>query len=242
MKSLLIILLFPIYLSAQQKDTSAIKSFPDSLQIAKDNSIQSDSTKVKKNRDVDAVVSASAKDSLIYDVKNKKMFLFGSGELKYKQTDLKSGKIFVDYEKNELEAFGIQDTSDTAKVKIKQVPILAEGKDVYEGSRIRYNFKTQQGFISLAKNKEETSRYEGEKVKKVDKDIYFIKNGMFTTCEEDTPHTYFSASEMKVIQRDKIIAKWIFMHIGGVPFPIPIPFAVIPNESGRRAGIILPNY
>ncbi|MDQ7815685.1 MAG: putative LPS assembly protein LptD [Melioribacteraceae bacterium] len=242
MKSLLIILLLPIYLSAQQKDTSAIKSFPDSLQIAKANSIKSDSTKVKKNRDVDAVVSASAKDSLIYDVKNKKMFLFGSGELKYKQTDLKSGKIFVDYEKNELEAFGIQDTSDTAKVKIKQVPILAEGKDVYEGSRIRYNFKTQQGFISLAKNREETSRYEGEKVKKVDKDIYFIENGMFTTCEEDTPHTYFSASEMKVIQRDKIIAKWIFMHIGGVPFPIPVPFAVIPNESGRRSGIILPNY
>jgi lipopolysaccharide assembly outer membrane protein LptD (OstA) len=242
MKSLLIILLLPIYLSAQQRDTSAIKSFPDSLQIAKANSIKSDSTKVKKNRDVDAVVSASAKDSLIYDVKNKKMFLFGSGELKYKQTDLKSGKIFVDYEKNELEAFGIQDTSDTAKVKIKQVPILAEGKDVYEGSRIRYNFKTQQGFISLAKNREETSRYEGEKVKKVDKDIYFIENGMFTTCEEDTPHTYFSASEMKVIQRDKIIAKWIFMHIGGVPFPIPVPFAVIPNESGRRSGIILPNY
>lgn len=242
MKSLLIILLFPIYLSAQQKDTSAIKLFPDSLQIEYTDSIKPDSTKVKKNRDVDAVVSASAKDSLIYDVKNKKMYLFGSGELKYKQTDLKSGKIFVDYEKNELEAFGIQDTSDTAKVKIKQVPILAEGKDVYEGSSIRYNFKTQQGFISLAKNKEETSRYEGEKVKKVDKDIYFIENGMFTTCEKDTPHTYFSASEMKVIQRDKIIAKWIFMHIGGVPFPIPVPFAVIPNESGRRSGIILPTY
>lgn len=242
MKSLLIILLFPIYLSAQQKDTSAIKLFPDSLQIEYADSIKPDSTKVKKNRDVDAVVSASAKDSLIYDVKNKKMYLFGSGELKYKQTDLKSGKIFVDYEKNELEAFGIQDTSDTAKVKIKQVPILAEGKDVYEGSSIRYNFKTQQGFISLAKNKEETSRYEGEKVKKVDKDIYFIENGMFTTCEKDTPHTYFSASEMKVIQRDKIIAKWIFMHIGGVPFPIPVPFAVIPNESGRRSGIILPTY
>ncbi len=242
MKSLLIILLFPIYLSAQQKDTSAIKLFPDSLQIEYADSIKPDSTKVKKNRDVDAVVSASAKDSLIYDVKNKKMYLFGSGELKYKQTNLKSGKIFVDYEKNELEAFGIQDTSDTAKVKIKQVPILAEGKDVYEGSSIRYNFKTQQGFISLAKNKEETSRYEGEKVKKVDKDIYFIENGMFTTCEKDTPHTYFSASEMKVIQRDKIIAKWIFMHIGGVPFPIPVPFAVIPNESGRRSGIILPTY
>lgn len=242
MKSFLLILFFPIYLSAQQKDTSAVESFPDSLQIPIAEATKPDTTKIKKKKDVDAVVSAAAQDSLIYDVKNKKMFLFGSGELKYKQTDLKSGKIFVDYEKNELEAFGITDTSDTAKVKTKQNPVLAEGKDVYEGSRIKYNFKTQQGFISLAKNKEETSRYEGEKVKKVDKDIYFIENGMFTTCEEDTPHTYFTASEMKVIQRDKIIAKWIFMHIGGVPFPIPIPFAVIPNETGRRSGIIIPTY
>lgn len=242
MKSFLLILFFPIYLSAQQKDTSAVKSFPDSLKIPIAETTKPDTTKIKKKQDVDAVVSAAAQDSLIYDVKNKKMFLFGSGELKYKQTDLKSGKIFVDYDKNELEAFGITDTSDTAKVKSKQNPVLAEGKDVYEGSRIKYNFKTQQGFISLAKNKEETSRYEGEKVKKVDKDIYFIENGMFTTCEDDTPHTYFTASEMKVIQRDKIIAKWIFMHIGGVPFPIPIPFAVIPNESGRRSGIIIPTY
>ncbi len=47
---------------------------------------------------------------------------------------------------------------------------------------------------------------------------------------------------MKVIQKDKIFAKWIFMHIGGVPVPIPIPFAVFPNETGRQSGIIAPTY
>ena len=242
MKLFYIILLLPIFIIAQQKDTTVSKSFPDSLKIANQNSSLSDSTKITKRKDIDAVVSAASQDSLIYDVRKKKMYLFNKGELKYKLTDLKSGKIFVDYDKNELEAFGIEDTADTAKVKLTQTPVLAEGKDIYEGSRIKYNFKTQQGFISLAKNREATSRYEGEKVKKIDKDIYFIENGMFTTCEDDTPHTYFTASEMKVIQRDKIIAKWIFMYIGGVPFPIPLPFAVIPNESGRRSGIIIPTY
>jgi lipopolysaccharide assembly outer membrane protein LptD (OstA) len=201
-----------------------------------------DSTKAKKKYDVDAIVYASSSDSLIFAVQKKKMNIYGDGQLKYKETDLKSGKILVDYETNQLEAFGIADTSDTAKVKLRQTPKLMEGKDNYEGSYIRYNFKNQSGFISLAKNKEKTQRYEGEKVKKVDKTTYFIEDGMFTTCEKDTPDTYFTASQMKVVQKDQIVARWIFMYIGGVPLPIPLPFAVFPNESGRRSGIIIPTY
>lgn len=201
-----------------------------------------DTTELSKKFDVDAVVTAIASDSLIFNIAEKKMFVYGSGQLNYKDTELKSGKIFIDYNTNELEAYGIEISSDTAEAQIKQTPVLKEGAEVYEGAWLRYNFKNQKGFISAAKNAAQGSRYEGEKVKKVDKNTYFIEDGMFTTCEEDTPHTYFTASEMKVIQRDKIVARWIFMHVGGVPFPVPLPFAVFPNESGRRSGLIIPTY
>ncbi len=227
---------------AQNKDSLFVQPFPDSLKVQISDTTTTDTTKAKKKFDIDAVVNAAASDSLIFSVKSKKMFMYGSGELKYKETDLKSGKIFVDYQTNDLEAFGIEDTSDTAKVKLRQTPILKEGAEVYESTRMRYNFKTQRGFISMAKNREDNSRYEGEKVNKVDKNVYFIEDGMFTTCESDTPHTHFTASQMKVIQKDKIVARWIFMYIGGVPFPIPLPFAVFPNESGRRSGLIIPTF
>ena len=236
-KIILILFLINISLSAREYIflvTDTIKSSIDSTAI--------DTTKSKKKFDIDDVVYAASSDSIVFDVSSKKMFIYGNGNLKYKDTELKSGKINIDYNSNELEAFGIPDTSDTAKVKIKQTPVLKEGTEVYEGNQLRYNFKTQRGFISLAKNEMQGSRYEGEKVKKVDKNIYFIQHGMFTTCEKDTPHTYFTASEMKVIQKDKVFARWIFMHIGGVPFPIPIPFAVFPSEGGRRSGIIVPSY
>ena len=49
--------------------------------------------------------------------------------------------------------------------------------------KLKYNFKTQQGFISAAKNKKEGSRYEGSAVKKVDKNTFFIRDGIYTTCE-----------------------------------------------------------
>ncbi len=215
----------------------------DTLRFAVSDSLShTDSTKSNKKYDVDAVVYSSAADSLIFEVPNKKMYLYGSGALKYKTTELKSGKIFVDYKTNQLDAFGITDTADTAKVKLKETPRLIEGTDTYEGELIKYNFKSQRGYISLAKNKNKGQNYTGEDVNKVDKNTYFIKNGAFTTCDSDTPHTYFGASEMKVIQKDKIIARWIFMYIGGVPFPIPLPFAVFPNETGRRSGLIIPTY
>ncbi|MCF8265432.1 MAG: LPS-assembly protein LptD, partial [Melioribacteraceae bacterium] len=88
----------------------------------------------------------------------------------------------------------------------------------------------------------EDKSYRGDKVKKVNKDVFFIEDGIYTTCQADTPHTYFTADEMKVIKDEFIVAKWIFMHVGGVPIPIPIPFGVFPNETGRRSGIIIPSY
>ncbi len=243
--ALFVILIFVCtFLFAQQKkDTTSSAHSSGQLKTAKsDPTLKTDSTKTKKKYDVDAVINATASDSLIFDVQKKKMSLYRTGELKYKDTDLKSGIIFVDYKSNELEAFGIHDTSDTAKVKLKETPRLVEGKDAYEGSRLRYNFKNQSGFISMAKNKETGKRYEGEKVRKLDKSTYFIESGMFTTCDKDTPDTYFSASQMKVVQKDKVIARWIMMYVGGVPLPIVLPFAVFPNESGRRSGIIIPTY
>ncbi|MDF1612447.1 putative LPS assembly protein LptD [Stygiobacter electus] len=232
LKIVSILFFFTAIIFAQGNSLSKIDSTSNSNQKV-------DST--KKKIDIDAVVNSSASDSIIFKVKERKMFLFGSSDIKYKTTELNAANIFIDYNTNELEAFGV-DSSDTAKTKIKGLPKLIEGNETYEGSRIKYNFKTQRGFISLAKNKETDKRYEGEKVKKVDKNTYFIENGMFTTCNSDTPHTYFTASQMKVIQKDKIIARWIFMYVGGVPIPIPLPFAVFPNETGRRSGIIVPGF
>lgn len=244
LKLLIFSILLAVYinLSAQVniEDTTQFV-YSDSLSVL-DSAIADSLKQITPRTDVDDVVTATATDSLTFDIRNKKMYIYGSGELKYKQTFLKSGKILVDFPTNELEAFGIIDTSDTTGQKLVQTPELTEAGDTYQGSSIKYNFKNQRGFISLAKNETEGQTYSGQRVKKVDKDIYFIEDGIYTTCEGDEPVTYFTAKKMKVIHKDKVIAKWMFMYIGGVPVPVPIPFAVFPAESGRRSGIIAPSY
>lgn len=233
---LALIMLCSSNVRAQDTDPFAISD--SLLTAAPDTTTSRDTTKTKRKVDVDAVIYADASDSLTFAVDDKMMFIYGKGNLKYKQTELNSAKIYIDFNDNSLDAFGREDSTN----KLVETPVLNEAGEVYEGKSLKYNFKTQRGFISMAKNVEEDKRYEGEKVKKVDKKTYFIEDGLYTTCPEDTPHTYFTAEKMKVIQGDKIIAEWVFMHVGGVPFPVPLPFGVFPNKSGRRSGIIVPTY
>lgn len=222
-------------------DTSnAIAS--NTLNLADTSVVDTSSVEEPPSSDIDAVVTARASDSLFFDIRSQKMNVYGNGEMTYKDSELQSGKIIVDFPTNTLEAFGITDTSDTTGQSLIQTPKLTEAGESFTGTSIKYNFKTQRGFISLAENKTESQTYRGARVKKVTKDVYFIQDGIYTTCPGQNPVTYFTANKMKVIYQDKVIARWILMYIGGVPVPIPIPFAVFPAESGRRSGIIAPSY
>ncbi len=168
------------------------------------------------------------------------MDIYGSSELKYKNTNLKSANMFINFKSSEINAEGVP--SDSVPNQYKETPVLNEGGETYSGKTMKYNFKTSRGFISSAGTESEGAYYNGEKINKVDKNTYFVEDGTYTTCDANPPHYYFFATKMKVIQKDQIDAKWIFLYFGGVPLPLPIPFAVFPLQSGRRSGIIAPAY
>ncbi|MBN1637885.1 MAG: LPS-assembly protein LptD, partial [Ignavibacteriales bacterium] len=239
--------LFPILFAIL---ISSNLTYSINLQEVTDTTNRVDSTSIsvidtiiqKKTSDIDDVVYSSATDSIIFFISDKKMEINGRGEIKYKQTKLNAGRIIMDFNTNDIEAEGIVDPKDSTGTRIIQTPVLAEENETYEGKKLKYNFKTRKGLISYAKSETQGSIYRGEKIKKVDKDTYFIENAQFTTCDADTPHTHFAAEEMKYINKDKIVARWIWMYIEGVPLPVPLPFGVFPNETGRRSGFIMPSW
>ena len=212
----------------------------DSLKLAATDTAAADTTAKKKTFDVDTVIYASSSDSLFFYVNRKKMNLYGNSDLKYKDTDLRSADIFVDFPTHLVDAKGVP--NDSLPGKFKDTPVLTQGGESYSGETMTYNFKTTQGYITEASTKNQDSKYSGQKIKKVDKNTYFIKNGIYTTCTRTPPDYYFFSPEMKVIQKKEIIAEWIWLYVGGVPFPIPLPFGVFPLESGRRSGIITPAF
>lgn len=224
--------------------TLPLASFSQDVSIAtpRDTMVTADTAKRKSQ--VDEIIYYNSADSIVYAIGKKRMNLYGKANIRYKDMDLKSGEININWESNILtsKGFAVADTSDTTKKNYSENPILKDGGEEYKGTVIKYNFKTQQGSISLAETESDGQKYYGQRIKKIDKETYFIQDGIYTTCTAEDPHYYFYSHEMKVILKEQIIAKWIWLHFADVPFPIPLPFGVFPNQSGRRSGIIAPAY
>lgn len=237
-KFLLILILFSAQEFAQQIDSTGL-IHPDSLYSSEIDSLHTPDSVKTKPGDIDTVINASSSDSLIFVIGKKEMYLYGSSEIRYKQTDLAAANIKVDFETGGVDAEGVP--TDTS-VKYAGTPVLKDKGETYEGFRMKFNFKTQRGFIATAETQNEGAYYTGSKIKKVDKDTYFIQDGIYTTCEKDDPDYYFYSPKMKVVQKQEVMAEWIWMFVGDVPLPVPLPFAIFPLQSGRRSGIIPPVF
>lgn len=190
---------------------------------------------------VDTVVTYLAKDSIVYSMSTRLMNLYGKSELRYKTIGLKAERVDVNWDNSTLGAHGVPDTSAKAAKKTIGAPVMIDGGETYHGSRIGYNFKTQKGKINVGDTEIEQGYFHGESIKKVDRDVLFVAGGRYTTCDAEQPHYYFYAPKMKVTLHNNVVAEPAYFYIEDVPIFV-LPFAVFPNESGRRSGIIAPAY
>lgn len=231
MKISLVYILFFAAFSFASAQTDSLKT--DSLKSKIDTTRQIQS-------DITAPINYSARDSAIFDVKSNKLYLYNSVELTYLDLKLNSGIILLDKEDETLEAYGIPDSMNTGA--LVQTPIMVQGGDKLEGSKLLYNFNSKQGNISMGFSEADVGYYFGDKIKKVTDEVFFIKDGLYTTStDRKNPEYYFLSPKMKVIKDDRVIAQSVFLYIEGVPV-FWIPFGVFPNKTGRSSGLIPPTY
>lgn len=219
----------------QPRDTSAFTPLspilPDSLK-ARDTSQVSG---------VDTLVSYIATDSIVYTLSTRTMSLFGAGKISYQDMQLQSERIHINWDTAILAAEGVPDTSDTSGQKFKGTPLMKDGGEDYRGARLSYNFRSKRGKIELGDTQIDEGYYHGEDIKKVDRNILFVKDGRYTTCDLPEPHFYFASPKMKVTFHDNVVAEPVYLYIADVPI-FGLPFGVFPNQRGRRSGIIAPAY
>jgi len=189
--------------------------------------------------DIDAIIEYSATDSAVFDISHDQLLLYNQAELKYKEFALKAARIVLHRETTIMEAYGIPDTTNAGKYIGR--PIFMEGTKRYDAYKLKYNFMTRKGTIDMGSTEIEGGFYLGEKIKKVDEDTYFIKNGRYTTCDKADPDYYFGSPKLKIIQGDKVIAEPVYLYIDDVPV-FALPFGVFPNHAGRSSGLIPPAY
>jgi len=212
----------------------------DTLRATTDTLIaKTDSIKAKSG--VDTIITYTCTDSIVYHFPNRTMSLYKNSAINYQTMELKSERIAVDWNTNVVSAVGVPDSTDTLHGGFRGTPIMKDGGEQYNGTKLSYNFQTKKGIIEVADTKSGEGFYHGQDIKKVDKDVMFVSNGRFTTCDLPHPHFYFSSPKMKVTMHDEVVAEPVYLYIADVPVFV-LPFAVFPNKSGRRSGIIAPAY
>ncbi|MFM2285444.1 MAG: hypothetical protein RLZZ543_941 [Bacteroidota bacterium] len=188
---------------------------------------------------LDSRVDYSARDSMRFDLKEKKIYLYGAADVKYDKIHLTADYIEINWGNNIMHAEGRPDSTG----KIVGQPVFDEGTQTFDAERMDYNFKTKKGRISGIFTRQGDGYIHGEQVKKTEDDQFNIRNGKYTTCNlPDHPHFYINASKIKVIPNDKIVSGPANLWIEDVPTPLAVPFGIFPNTTKRKSGVIFPTY
>lgn len=205
--------------------------------IPKDTIKNTASTKQKKT-DLEDEVNYHARDSIRFSVEEKKVYLYGDAQINYQDIELKADYIIIDQVTKEVYAEGTIDSTG----KMIGKPQFKSGDQNFTAKRMRYNFDTEKGKILDVITQEGEGNIRGETVKKAADDSYYIKDGGYTTCDAEEPHYMIAAKKLKVIPNDKVVSGPAFLMFEGVYTPLVIPFGWFPNKSGRKSGIIFPEY
>jgi lipopolysaccharide assembly outer membrane protein LptD (OstA) len=197
-----------------------------------------DSIKGKKTF-LEGKIKRKAVDYERIDQKKKQITLYNKAELYYQDIELKSGIIILDYEKNEVYAGRIKDSTG----KYTQLPIFTQGKNVIEPDSIRFNFKTKKALIWNSRTDQDEFKVKAEVSKRENDSVYFLKGARFTTAKDiEDPEYYFKTSKVKFVPGKKIVTGMTNMVIANVPTPLALPFAFFPMGVEAVSGLIIPTF
>ncbi|MCK8140949.1 LPS-assembly protein LptD [Flavobacterium sp. I-SCBP12n] len=210
------------------------------LTTKKENDTIKKDTVLAKKPFLDGKVKYKAEKYAKIDQKKKLITLYDNAELYYQDIELKSGIIVMDYEKNEVYAGRIKDSTG----KYTQFPNFKQGANVIEPDSIRFNFKTKKALIWNSRSEQGEFRIKAAVTKKENDSVYFLKGARFTTSKDiDNPEYYFQTNKVKFIPGKKVVTGLTNMVIANVPTPIALPFAFFPmSKETSISGLILPSY
>ncbi len=228
---------------AQGRDT--IPFPPDSTLAVSDSLLY----KVTYSNDsLDAPVNTGARDSIIYDIKNKKIYLYGAAEVTYTTIKLNADYIIFDWESNIVSASGVPDSSG----RMTGIPQFADGEQDFTADSMRYNFKSRKGIVYDVTTEESgviihgaRSRFETTPATPGDtssraQNIIYNQSAIFTSCTDPEPHYGIRSRKQKIIPDKLAVVGPSNVEIMGVPTPLWLPFAFFPLSKGRKTGLIFP--
>lgn len=218
-------------------------SVADSLEIVQSMADSSFSDSIKappqKKSVLDHEVQYDAVDSILFDLTKNMVYLYGEAQVTYGDITLTANQISYNFNTYSVIAIGGIDTTGNEIGR----PSFKQKKEAFSAKQITYNFKSEKGYIEEVRTEVANAYVHAKVSKKQPNNNVHIKGGFFTTCDKDNPHFGFRTTRMIVIPEDKIITGPGYLtFFNKIPFPIGLPFTMIPDQNRNASGIILPRY
>ncbi|MDE6574759.1 MAG: hypothetical protein K2L84_05475, partial [Muribaculaceae bacterium] len=176
----------------ESEDNDSIYTVPATVSDTLHRSIAKSRMRYEKT-DLDATVNFSAADSMLI-VGRDSAFMYGTAAVSYGSIKLDAAKIEMDLNDNTVFAVGVPDS--TGKVEGK--PVFNDNGTDYEAATMRYNFRSQKGFITNVVTQQGEGYLTGGRTKKSDEKEFYIEDGFYTTCDHhDSPHFGFHITKGK---------------------------------------------
>ena len=216
-----------------------LKPKRDSLQVVIPDSLRSLENKLE------TTVESFSSDSTILDVVHQKYHLYKDASVVYGNIELRAEYIMLDWQKSEVLAYGLPDTTAANKGKVKGKPIFIDGDDEYNSDTIRYNFKSKRALVSNIITQQGEGFVQGRKVKKDADDNMYLTNAKYTTCNLAEPHFHIRAKKIKLVNKKSLVSGPFNIVLADIPLPIGLPFGFFPIPKKKEigtSGFIMGNY
>lgn len=227
---------------------------------------RTDLSQVTLSKDsLDAPLDYNAKDSIIYDLQNEQIILFGTATVTYETTTMTAGYIVVDKKNNIVTATGREEGSYAPFER----PTFTDGTQNFTATKLRFNYETKKGVVTDAQTEQDlmgNNMYVQSKRTKFvsqgdttqqkivegeedsheghnhgDKQVIYSANSTFTTCNHPNPHFGLRSRKQKIIPDKLIVVGPSNLEIAGIPTPVWIPFGAFPLGQNKKTGLIFSN-
>lgn len=94
---------------------------------------------------LDDPITGKNTDSLVYDVRNKLVYIYNKGDVTYQNSNLKADYMRIDMDSKMVYAYGKPDTLDGKDIVTK--PEFTEGSATYQMDTITYNLDSKKAKI-----------------------------------------------------------------------------------------------
>lgn len=194
---------------------------------------------VREKLDLATTVNFTAKDSLVM-IGQQNAFLFGDGNVDYGDFKLNSAEIRMNLDSATVYAVGVLDTITGRE---SGTPVFKQGSEEYASKEMKYNFKTQRGFITDVQTEQQDGFLIGHKAKRMEDGSFYIEDGKYTTCSDhDHPHFYLQLTKGKVRPNKDVVMGPGYMVLFDVPLPLAVPFGYFPLSETYSSGILFPTF